>query len=247
MNFSLFKTGIFLVFCLNFSDFNAFAGIYNHAGTDSTDLFSIVRQAYGPDQVLMNGLYPENYDRDVIGHPFFMDNLFYPGYVIVHDQKFDHLFLKYNIYDQQIIVSPGTAENSPLQVIPPNAFVSGFLLNGRLFRKYCFNGEKAQFYQVVYDGRIKCLYSFSKGRNESFHTSRNRSFAFTGEIKKSWLLMDQQQYSFHSLRSFLSNLPTDSRPEVRVFCRKSKLRLKYATDQEIRRLMEFCDHTLNGK
>jgi hypothetical protein len=194
----------------------------------------------------MNGSYPQDYPPDVIGHPFLQDKIFFHGYVVVHNQKFDHLFLKYNIFDQNIIVSLTAADNSPLKVIPPNTFVSEFFLNGKLFRKFCFDGMNEKYYQVVYDGKIKCLFSFSKNRYESFHNSDYRSFKFSGDIKKSWLLIGQNLYPYKTLRSFLQYYPDRLRPEIKTYCRKKKLRLSKSNDQEIKQLMEFCENKIPG-
>jgi hypothetical protein len=209
--------------------------------TDSTDLFSFVQREYGPDQVLMNGLYPEDYIMDALGHPFLQDTISYPGYVILHNQKFENVFLQYNVFDQNIIVSQPRRDNISFQIIPPNKFISEFKINGKIFRKFCFDGVNENFYQVVYDGKIKCLYSFAKKRYVSYHTQKYSSFKFSKEIRRSYLLIDQKLYEFNKPGSFLKYFPEQVQPGIRAYCKKEKLKLSKSSDQEIVRLMEFCD------
>jgi hypothetical protein len=209
--------------------------------TDSTDLFSYVQREYGPDQVLINGLYPEDYIMDALGHPFFQDTIFHPGYVILHNQKFDNIYLEYNIFDQNIIVSQPGNENNSFQIIPPNQFISEFKINSKIFRKLCFDGVNEHFFQVVYDGKIKCLYAYSKNRYISYHMQKYSSFKFTNEIRRSYLLIDQKLYEYNTIGSFLKYFPETVKSGIKTFCKKEKLRLSKSSDQEIARLIEFCE------
>jgi hypothetical protein len=222
------------------------AQLNNVLNSDSTDLFSFVQREYGPDPVLINGLYPEDYILDAIGHPFFIDTIFHPGYVILHNQKFENVFLQYNIFDQNIIVSQPGFERDTVQIIPPNKFISEFGINGKIFRKFCFDGANEQFFQVVYDGKIKCLYSFTKNRYISYHTPKYSSFRFTQGIRKSFLLIDQKLYEYKKSGSFLQYLPKNVKPGIKAYCEKEKLRFSRASDTEIRNLMEYCENEIRG-
>jgi hypothetical protein len=208
---------------------------------DSTDIFTYVQQEYGSDQVLMNGFYPEDYVMDALGHPFLMDKIFYPGYIVLHDQKFNGVFLKYNIFDQNVIVSQTGTEDASLQVIPPNKFISEFKIGDKVFRKMAMDSAGERFFQVVYDGKMKCLFSFSKLRYESYHVNKNSSFKFTKEHKKSWLLTDRGFFRFNSLRSFLKYFPSNAKSGIKDFCRREKLKLSKSSDQQMAKLMEFVE------
>jgi hypothetical protein len=209
--------------------------------SDTTDLFNFVQREYGPDQVLINGLYPEDYIMDALGHPFFQDTIFHPGYVILHNQKFDNVFLQYNIFDQNIIVSQPGYENNSFQIIPPDKFISEFKIGSKIFRKFCFDGVNEHFFQVVYDGKIKCIYSYAKNRYVSYHMQKYSSFKFTKEIRRSYLLIDQKLYEYNTVGSFLKYFPEKARLEIKAFCKNEKLRLSKSSDQEIARLMVFCE------
>jgi hypothetical protein len=219
---------------------------YNALLSDSSGLFNFVQREYGPDQVLINGLYPEDYILDATGHPFFLDTIYYPGYVILHNQKYDHVFLHYNIFDQNIIVSQPDYERGPIQIIPPNKFISEFKINDKIFRKFCFDGLNEDYFQVVYDGKIKCLYSFVKKRYISYNYSKYSTFTYTKEIRKSYLLIDQKLYEYKKAGSFLLYFPEKVKPEIRAYIKKEKLRLSKASDTEIGRLMGFCENKIQG-
>jgi hypothetical protein len=214
--------------------------------SDSTDLFLFVQREYGPDPVLINGLYPEDYILDAIGHPFFMDTIFYPGHVILHNQKFDHVFLQYNIFDQNIIVSQTGTENGSYQIIPPNAFISEFKIKDKVFRKFCFEGINEDYFQVVYNGEIKCLYSFTKKRYVSYSRSKYSTFTFSKDIRKSYLLKDQKLYEYKKLGSFLQYFPKNVKPGIKAYCEKEKLKLSKASDIEIGKLMQYIENEIRG-
>ncbi len=242
MKSRVFKICLFFFPCLFLWHPPSSAQINNTLLSDSTDLYSYVQKEYGPDQVLINGLYPEDYVLDAIGHPFFQDNKFYPGYIILHNQKYEDVSLKYNIFDQNIIVSQPVDKNITLQIIPPDKFITEFRINDKVFRKFCFDGTNERFFQVIYDRDIKCLYSYTKKRFISYHTQKFSSFRFSKETRESYLLINQKLYRFDTLGSILRLFPDKTKSEIKTFCKKERIRLSKSSDQEIGKLIEFCEN-----
>jgi len=212
--------------------------------SESSDLYSYVLSEYGPDLVLVNGLYPEDYILDATGHPFLMDTVFHLGYLVLHHHKYDNVYLQYNIFDQNVIVSQPNGENAALQVIPPNKFISEFKMDNKLFRKFCFDGANEHYYQVVYDGNIRFLYSYAKKRFVSYNRSKYSTFTFSKEARKSYLLINQKLCEFKNLGSFLQYFPESRVPGIKAYCKKEKINFSRATDQEIEKLMKYCDQEM---
>ena len=61
-----------------------------------------VSKAYGPSQELVNGLQFYNKHLLVQGHPYFLDESFVNGYVILNGQEFSNVRIRYDIYSQHV-------------------------------------------------------------------------------------------------------------------------------------------------
>jgi len=244
MNSNLIKQSLISIVILVLSYHQVDAQKSRGTLSESPDLYNYVLSEYGPDQVLINGLYPEDYILDATGHPFLLDTVFHSGYLVLHHKKFENVYLQYNIFDQNIIVTTHAGENGYLQVIPPNKFVSEFKMDNKLFRKYCFDGANEHYYQVVYDGSIRFLYSYAKKRFVSYNRSKYSTFTFSKEARKSYLLINQKLCEFKNLGSFLQYFPESRVPGIKAYCKKEKINFSRATDQEIEKLMKYCDQEM---
>ncbi len=208
---------------------------------DSIGIYSLVQNTYGSDQVLINGIYHENYYLNALGHPFLMENRFYPGSVVIHNKLYRNLTLKFNIYDQNIVIRQNLNNNNPVEFEPPVAFISEFMINDMHFKKLKDETGKDRFFQVVYDGNIKLLNAWSKQRVVSFHNVRLSSYRFDEEVKKSFILIGQRLCRFNSSGSFLNLFPKELLPEIKSYCRKESIRPGKGPDENARKLTAFCD------
>jgi hypothetical protein len=215
------------------------------SSSDSAGIYSQVLKAYRSDQVLINGIYNENYYRNALGHPFMLENRFYPGYIVIHNKRFNNLSLKYNLFEQNVVLVHDLNTSNQVEYIPPVAFVSEFSLNGKLFRRYRNEEGKESFFQVVYDGKIKCLYSWEKERIESFHNARVASYKFNDEVKKSYLLIDNKLFKYRSPGSFIGLFPKELASQIKNFCRKESINLSTAQDLAMAKLLSFCEELTN--
>jgi len=213
---------------------------------DSTDVYTLLQHDYGPDQVLVNGLYPEDYILDALGHPFFQDTRFFPGSVILRNTNYKGLGIRYNVYDQNIIISHQSTGNGTFQVMPPNKFISEFQLDDKTFRKLSFEGMGDRFYEVVYDGKMKCLYHIAKKRYTSYHAKEYSSFRYSREIRNSYVVINQQIHEYKSLGSLLNYFPKEERAAIRTFCKKEKINVSKSAESQIGKLMAFCEKRLPG-
>lgn len=244
MDFQEIRTVVSCLFFLALAHFPLSGQEKDKPDTEPTGLLQLVQEEYGPDQILFNGIYPENIYRNALGHPFLGENKFFPGHLVAHKRLFDNIYLKYDIFDQNIIITQNPDSENPVKIIPPNKFISEFGINTRLFRKYRGDDGKDRFFQVVYDGEIKCLETWTKERVESFHTEKYSSFRFKDETKKSYLLIDQKFCSFSTLNSFLKYFPKEMKPDLKKFFSTERINLASASDEQIKKLFSFCENLL---
>ena len=170
---------------------SSFAQEYSpHAKADYwNELYKSIVKEYGFDQVLVNGICYEDEYWSKVGHPFLFEDQFYKGTLKYREKEYHGMYIKYDIYKQQVILYV-VQDNSIAWIIPPNDFISAFSLGNKLFVKYIFQ-EVPKFYQVVFDTEeLKCLYYWSKSRYDSDHNRFYNSYRFTDSERKTYLVVD---------------------------------------------------------
>ncbi len=192
-------------------------------------------QSYGPDYNLINGIKYLYLYSSVTGHPFFGENQFYTGSLVIANREYQDIYLKYDIYNQDMILQYSPFIGGTDQILLKNEFISEFKIDGKLFRKYSFSETSTRFYQVVTSGKIYCLYLWEKELNFSTLSSYN----FSPQKKKSYIVKNSKLYRFKSKKQFRKLFPVQHQKKIKQFIRNNKIRLKNASDDTMRRLLEL--------
>ncbi|MBN2350180.1 MAG: hypothetical protein JXJ22_15175 [Bacteroidales bacterium] len=195
---------------------------------------------YGYDQNLVNGIQYDNLYPMANGHPFLDNDIFYPATIDINHQHYDNLKLKYNIFDQNIIVEYTNAKQEQFHLIVNNVFVDKFTLNSRIFRPYNFNDYGTHFYQVVGEGYITVLYYWHKKYSLSNNT-RYSIYNFHTQKHTSYLLIDNKLLHYRSRHSFCKLLPESIRKEVKTYIIKNNIKVRKSADQRIIDLVIKCN------
>jgi hypothetical protein len=213
------------------------------ARTDYNRLYKSVLDEYGFDQVLDNGfLYIEKYTRK-IGHQFFMKDQLYNGTLVYRGEVYKRVEMKYDIYDQQLVLSI-INNNSIEWIVPHNDFISAFSLGDIFFSKYNFGGV-TRFYQLVNDmGKVKCLYYWSKQRSDSDNINYLGFSEFTDSEKENYLLMDGSLKKYKNNRSFTKLFPNEIKARLREYIRNNHINVTRSSDEKIKELLTFCNSLL---
>ncbi len=206
------------------------------------ELNNSFHEAYGPDQNLVCGVRYFNMHRGYDGHKFFIEDQFVKGKLILENGIYPDVFLRYDLYGQQLIlqaISPGTAYN---EIIVTDSRLKGFELEGMTFRKLYFPETDTLIFQVIGQGDPECLYHWKK---EVFQHSFNQSrpFEFTKMHRKSYVVTNSSLHSFKGARSFSKIFP-DHRAEVKKYIRRQKIRLSKAGDAEMTGLINYCSNII---
>lgn len=217
---------------------------YSKDNTSSwNELFQTVKSAYGPDQLLVNGVCYEDYYQGSIGHPFIFEDQFVKGSLTFRGRDYKGLDLKYDIYKQQVVLYV-THNNSNIWIIPPNEFITSFSLGNLLFKKYEFQGS-SKFYQVVFDSEnLKCLYYWTKIRYDSDHQKAYISSRFTDSDRKSYLLMGESLKKYNDNQSFINLFPKEHQPHIKAYIKNNKIKVNNSSDFEMAKLFSFCETLL---
>lgn len=193
--------------------------------------------SYGPDYNLINGIKYLYLYSNVDGHPFFAENQFYSGSLVMADKEYQNVYLKYDLYNQNMILQYSHFIGGTDQILLQNEFIHEFKIDGTLFRKYSFPETGTKFYQVVTSGKIYCLYYWGKDLNYSTLSFYN----FTPQKKVSYIVKNGNPYRFKSKKQFRRLFPVQHQKEIKQFIRKNKIRLKNESDGNMRRLLVFCN------
>ncbi|MCH7658178.1 MAG: hypothetical protein IIB05_07660 [Bacteroidetes bacterium] len=193
--------------------------------------------SYGPDYNLINGIKYLYLYSNVDGHPFFGENQFHTGSLVIADREYQDVYLKYDLYNQNMILQYSPFTGGTEQILLKNEFIHEFKIDGKLFRKYSFSETGTRFYQVVTSGKIYCLYHWEKELRYSTLSLYN----FSPQKKVSYIVMKGKPYRFKSKKQFRRLFPVQHQKEIKQFIRNNKIRLKNESDGNMRRLLEFCN------
>jgi hypothetical protein len=241
------RQGILICHCINlqvlaFIILAATHCILNAQHTDKNiivQLNSLVTESYGPDQHLINGIESVNLHLRSEGHKFLGEDKYYPGRVVIDGQVYHDVSLKYDIFNQRLLLLVQHQSAGPKQIILNNLRINEFEINGRTFRKYTFPGSGTRFYQVMGSDEMACLYHFSKLENLN-PVDRYTLSRFTDERKKSYLYWHTDLHEFKSARLFVRIFP-DHQPEIKAFIRKNNFRFRNINDSQMLSLISYCN------
>jgi hypothetical protein len=234
---------VFSLFIL-FISLTLFAQEQSHnAVPDFNKLYKSVIDEYGFDQVLDNGfLYNEKYSRK-IGHQFFMKDQLYNGTLVYRGEVYKGVEMKYDIYDQQLVLSLNN-NNSIEWIVPHNDFISAFSLGDIFFSKYNFGGV-TRFYQLVNDtGKVKCLYYWFKQSFDSNNINYLGFSEFTQSEKENYLLLNGSLKKYNNNKSFTKLFPNEIRARLWGFIRNNHINVTKSGDEKIKELLTFCNSLL---
>lgn len=204
------------------------------------EIYLKAQREYGIDQELVSGIYYENKYYKSIGHPFFLEDEFYKGELVFKGKVYDAIEMKYDVYEQQLLINY-LIENKSLWIILPNEFISEFRFNNAYFKKYHFEGMQTGFYQVIgTSNSLKCLYFWSKNRNDSDHLRTHFSYEFTKEKKTSYLLIDDKLIRYYNNSSFLKQFPEEIRSDIKKYINSNNIKVMKGDDNTIEALIDFC-------
>lgn len=239
----LYKIGTILLHFLINPGINA---QYNNSQQNLfKQIYSAAEAEYGIDLELVNGVHYERFYLPVLGHPYFLADSFMIGNVVYRGKQYSGLLLKYDIYNQELLVNY-TLNDIEIPFYLPEEFISEFNIENRKFVKCSMAGEdRERIYQVLgEDFPVKIFYTWEKFRTRSYHLG-SPSYEFSEGIKSSFLLISKRLVTYYSNRTFIRNFPKDYQRPIKTFIHENKIKVKYSRDSEIDSLIRYCNYILN--
>ncbi len=197
----------------------------------------VVAAGFGSDQELINGIQFSNHYGQIEGHPYFLDGRFRSGSVLVNNQKYEQVKLRYNLYSQKVEIEYRTAEGHLNQFMSVAELMPSFSLEGLEFRRMQFPDKPAGYYQVISSGKGACYIGWKK----EMRLTQNRSsgaYEFTLSKTQYWLRLDQQVTSFHNRKSFIAAFPGHRQKEISMLLKKWEFTFRQPSVQKVEAMIK---------
>lgn len=196
-------------------------------------------EVYNLDGHLINGRKYYNRYSNAPGHPFFMDDQFKQGKVIVNGILYDNILIKFDIVNQEVVLQFSYIYGGNDQIVLDSENVSEFELDGKSFRKYKLPGKGNTFLQVVVEDKITCLYSWRK-LLLSQRYSLEDPYMYSDQKSKSYLLINRQLIEYRGKKSFINIFPGELQQDIKRFLKTKNIKLNSASDNTVRQLINYC-------
>ena len=199
--------------------------------------YEVVRDAYGLDQNLVNGVQYDNRYLRCQGDPYFLGNEFNEGAVTIGGITYSRVLLKYDLVAQHLEIEYRTFTGGANRLIAVNDHIERFFLGSYEFAKTSIPGNPPQFCQVIRTGNFTCLVYWNKSR-----IPLNNSVQFTEQITKAkrrfWLVQQDSVQEFSNRRSFVALFDPALQKDIRRMLRKRNFVFRTSDPQGLVRSLE---------
>ena len=177
--------------------------------------------------------------------PLLFDGRKRSGSLLFNGRRYDNLKLEYDIYLDQLIYSDSSKfiDDKLFKIALNKDPVDGFSLyfgsDSMIFRHFRTNvAVKANlpegFYEVVYDGKSKCII-----RHQSFLLEEDGEYEYR-YTPSEYVMVGESFSKVHSSRGFIKLFGKDS-DVVRKFMRTNKVRFGRADKNEVAAVLRYYD------
>jgi hypothetical protein len=196
---------------------------------------------YGLDPLLYNGKYNSYFiPSGTGGTPFFNGPDFLTGYVTIRGVSYDNLWLKYDVFNNQLILQYKTSAGADNQIILSDAWLETFDLGGSHFEMLAIQDSIKRIYQVMGTGPNRILYSWSKSLDLDTRLGAI-NHVFSASKKETYLLSGSKLLKYKNNRSFVALFEPSKQPALKKFMRQKKTNVKKASDLVMTELINYCN------
>ncbi len=188
---------------------------------------------------LINGRKYYNRYSNAPGHPFFMEDQFKEGKIVISGIPYDDVLIKFDIVNQEIVLQFSYIYGGNNQIVLNSEYVNEFELDAKLFRQYALPGKENVFLQVVAEDKITCLYSWRKQLISQRYSIEN-PYLYSDQESKSYLLINNRLIQYRGKKSFIKIFPGELHQDIKRFIRTNNIRLGSASENTIRQLINYC-------
>lgn len=208
-------------------------------GQSLSDYLAECERKYGSDADLVNGekyFYPYSSSD---GDPFFFSGS-ESSKIRINGKEFEGQSLRYDIYNHLLVLDYEDVYGGTTSLVLRNEWVESFSFGSSQFKGVTGPEGELNFFQVIMDSRISCLYRWSKEYQLNLN-SGVQNYYFTEPQKEAFLFIADEFYPYKSTRSFLKAFNEKQQKAIKLFIRQAKIKVKNSTDSQMRHLIEYCN------
>lgn len=198
---------------------------------------------------ISNGIvYKEKFKTINGNHKFYLTSKFTPGNIIYNKQPFFDLEMKYDIYEDEIIIKLPTQSYSIIQLIKDK--IDEFSINNHRFIKVSEryeeydNEEISGFYEISYQSKKITL--FKKHKKDRKQRLGNFVYSQFKENSSYFILYNHKYYKINSKNKLIELFP-NLKKNIRSFYNSNKQQFKFEPDVFMVNLIEHLSTLLTNK
>lgn len=197
----------------------------------------LVDRTFGSDQELVNGIQFSNQYIRIDGNPYFLDGRFRIGSVLIGDQFYEYVRMRYNLYTQRLEIEYLAPEDHMNQLITVAEQMPAFFLESFVFRRMQIGEEEPAYYMVLSSEKANCYIGWSVDAVGGGNTQRR----FTPVERKFWIQQEDRWTVFHDKKSYIKAFQTERKKEFKDLLKNIKFNFNQAGTLEV---LSFVDATL---
>lgn len=188
---------------------------------------------------LINGKQYTFYVRGVIGHQFLFNDNYIVGTLTINGEEYANQRLKYDIYNQQLLLLFVDGVNAEKVLIVSDAWLTKFTLGTTRFEAISLDGSPKKIYQSIGNGEVKCLYSWKKDLKMD-GTRGKSTYYFTDPLRNRYVLVKGALFRYTGNRSFIKAFGVEKSKQVSNYLRENRIKVSLANEETMEKLMDFC-------
>lgn len=204
----------------------------------------LVDRAFGQDQELVNGLQYYNHHPRSLGNPYLLEGFVHQGSVSLRGVVYSNIWLRYDIFAQQVEVEYRTLNGADNQVVLVGDRLDYFRISEHYFRNLSFGGEAKRFYQVIGSGRMICYIGWNKKLIPRVSDSRFTE-EYTPPKRKYLLELDGEISEFKSKSDFVKLFPAERKKEIKKLVRQNHMQFRIASPAQLNLFLLAASNLLN--
>lgn len=212
------------------------------------ELYNHTEQIYSTDDLLVNGQIYIPTRRGAMGSPYFGENQFSNGIVIIKGRQFDDVLLKFNLEDQRLILRAALESGKYVTIVLNPKMLDAFSIGGHEFinaNHYFNSSDFSGFYTLVYEGNFAFLIKYEKEFRPIYDTQTpNGSY---NEMSLEYFVLEEGKLENITKKKALLSYFSIQKKEIKSFMREYKIQYKKASIFSLNKLMRYCDSVSRNK
>lgn len=208
----------------------------------SVDILDLANSIYRADDRLLNGKYYKPRHFFAEGHPYFNKNEWVDGTLFIKGILYNRIPIKYNIEDDKIIIKSILKNRISKDILLHNSFVDSLIIGSHIFHNTNnFSLDNTiGIAELIYRGNISAYFKHSSEFKDEL-SERQQHGKYLNARKRLFLFDKDSFISIQTKKDLLAYFE-EHKKEVKQFLRKNRISIKKASNRQIVKLIQFCEH-----